>query len=358
MTLALLFVALIVYASLYPFVGWRWPGTSVTDFLWAPLPPYWTGFDVGANLVGYAPLGFLLALALLRSGWGGGWAWPLAALAAAALSLTVETLQHFLPMRVPSNLDGLLNATGGALGAACAWMLERMGGLRRWSEFRTHWFEPQAHGSLVLLALWPFSLLYPLSVPFGLGQVWNRLEEPLARWLSNTPLLQWIPVSAGPDVPLSLLAEAFCVALGLLVPLLIGYGDVRSASRRLWFLLLLLVVGLGAAGLSAALTYGPDHAWAWVTLPAQLGIGLALAVGFVALGLPSRLCHVGLLMALAVSLSLLNRAPASAYFDQSLEVWEQGRFIRFYGLSQWLGWLWPFAAMLFGLRAVVRQSDH
>ena len=41
-------------------------------------------------------------------------------------------------------------------------------------------------------------------------------------------------------------------------------------------------------------------------------------------------------------------------FHQALEVWEQGRFIRFHGLSLWPGWLWPFAALWFGLRAVAR----
>ena len=71
--------------------------------------------------------------------------------------------------------------------------------------------------------------------------------------------------------------------------------------------------------------------------------------------LSPRMCHVGLLLALAVSLSLLNRAPSSAYFDQSLNVWEQGRFIRFHGLSQWLGWLWPFAALWFAVRAATRM---
>jgi hypothetical protein len=47
----------------------------------------------------------------------------------------------------------------------------------------------------------------------------------------------------------------------------------------------------------------------------------------------------------------------SPYFAQSLEVWEQGRFIRFHGLSQWLGWLWPFAALVFGLLAVARSPS-
>jgi hypothetical protein len=43
-------------------------------------------------------------------------------------------------------------------------------------------------------------------------------------------------------------------------------------------------------------------------------------------------------------LSLLNQAPESPYFAQTLQTWEQGSFIRFYGLAQWCGWLWPYAA--------------
>jgi hypothetical protein len=38
-------------------------------------------------------------------------------------------------------------------------------------------------------------------------------------------------------------------------------------------------------------------------------------------------------------------APADPYFAQSLQAWEQGRFVRFHGLAQWVGWLWPYAAM-------------
>ncbi|MGZ5848710.1 MAG: VanZ family protein, partial [Ramlibacter sp.] len=48
-------------------------------------------------------------------------------------------------------------------------------------------------------------------------------------------------------------------------------------------------------------------------------------------------------------LSLLNQAPASPYFAHLLQAWEQGRFIRFHGLAQWLGWLWPYAALAYVL---------
>ncbi|MDQ7745913.1 VanZ family protein [Hydrogenophaga pseudoflava] len=360
--LSLLFAALVVYASLYPFDGWRWPAGSAWAFLDAPLPRYWTKFDVMANLVGYMPLGFLVALGLLRSGWGR-WAWVLALLLPALLSLLLETLQNLLPMRVPSNLDLGLNIAGGGLGVCIAWLLERLGVMRQWTHFRRHWFAPHAHGSLVLLALWPFALLYPVSVPFGLGQVWVQLEQVLSGLLADTPFLVWLPMQAEAAVPLSPLAQALCVALGLLAPLMLGYADVPVPGRRVVLMIALLVSALGAAGLSAAMTYGPDHAWAWVDMPALLGMGGAAVVALVTVSLPSRVCHVGLLLALAVSLSLLNRAPVSAYFDQSLDVWEQGRFIRFHGLSQWLGWLWPFAALVYAVRAVTRlplgrQVDH
>lgn len=353
MPLALLFAAMVVYASLYPFEGWRWPGVPLWRFLGGSLPRYWTWFDVLANLVGYIPLGALLALGLSRSGWRN-WSWLAATAAAALLSLAMELLQNFLPTRVPSSLDLLLNAAGAVIGVVGAWVLERLGVLRRWSQFRRDWFHSHAHGGLVLVALWPFSLLYPASVPFGLGQVWERLEALLVEGLSGTPFLAWIPLRVDGSDALGPLAQALCVALGLLAPLLTGYADVRTAPRRLAFLVLLLAVGLGATGLSSALTYGPEHAWAWINMPAVQGLALAVVVGLATLVLPARVCHVALILVLGVSLVLLNRGPSSAYLDQSLEVWEQGRFIRFHGLSQWLGWLWPFAALVFALRAATR----
>jgi VanZ family protein len=355
-TLALIFAAMVVYASLYPFEGWRVQGgVPLLAFVWAPWPQYWTGFDVVSNLLGYAPLGFLLALGLLRSGWRWG-AWPLAVLIALLLSLGLETAQNFLPMRVPSNVDLGLNVAGAALGASAAGVLMQLGALRRWSQFRADWFAPDAHGSLVLLAVWPFALLYPVSVPFGLGQVAERGVAALQRLLQDTPFLDWLPMPAAAVQPLGPLAETLCIALGLLAPMLLGYADLRSAARRGVFLLLFAACAITVAGLSSALTYGPAHAWAWLTPQAGVGAGLALLLGLLALGAPARLCQVGLLLSLAVSLALLNRAPASPYFAQSLQVWEQGRFIRFHGLSQWLGWLWPFAALWLGVRALVRPG--
>jgi len=79
-------VALIVYASLYPFDQWRDQGIWTWSFLTAPWPKYWLGFDVAANVLGYAPLGFFLTLSAMRMGWQTREVWVSTA-AAACLSL-------------------------------------------------------------------------------------------------------------------------------------------------------------------------------------------------------------------------------------------------------------------------------
>ena len=194
--LALTYTALIVFASLFPFDGWREQGIDPLVFLLARIPPpYWTGFDVVTNLVGYAPLGFLLVLGLLRSGWRHVlWAVALATLVGTLLSLCMEFLQIYLPRRVPSNLDLALNALGTLAGALSAALLERLGALDRWSDVRARWFVSDASGGMVLLALWPLALLFPAAVPFGLGQVLERLEAALIDLLADTPFLEWLPL--------------------------------------------------------------------------------------------------------------------------------------------------------------------
>lgn len=346
--LALAAICLVVYASLYPFVDWRDQGISPLRFLSAPLPQYWTGFDVAANLLGYAPLGFLLTLAALRSH-RMRWAISVAVLSCALLSLAMETLQSYLPSRVPSNVDLALNTLGAWLGACFAWALEKAGVIDRWSRLRARWFAPDARGALVLLLLWPVALLFPASVPMGLGQVFERLESALTELLLKTPFLTWLPVRDMELQPLVPLAELLCVALGALIPCLLGYCVIRRFWQRALFSVAMIAAGVAASALSAALSYGPEHAWAWFDVPVQAGLGLAAVVALLLLVVPGRAAAALLLLALVVQLGLLNQAPAGPYFAQTLQAWEQGRFIRFHGVVQWLGWLWPYAALGYAL---------
>ena len=81
------------------------------------------------------------------------------------------------------------------------------------------------------------------------------------------------------------------------------------------------------------------------------GLAVLLAV------LPWRWSAVVALLGLALQLSLLNQAPQSAYFAQTLQLWEQGRFVQFYGLGQWLGWLWPYALLVYVAARLTRRRE-
>lgn len=343
--LAWLYVGLIVYASLYPFEGWRVQGIAPWSFLLAPLPRYWTGFDVVANVVGYAPLGFLACMAVLRMRPR----WPAvlsATLLALVLSLGLESLQMFLPKRVPSNVDLGLNVSGAWLGALLARAMAAWGLVAHWSRWRDRWFVQDASGALVLLALWPLALLFPVAVPFGLGQVFERFEAAVAHLLEGTPWLEWLPMRETELQPLLPISEVLCIGLGLMLPCLLAFTVLRTLTQRVLMVLVCLVLGIAASSLSAALTYGPMHAWYWIS-PEVL---MALLCTAIALGLllraPSRVCQVLVLVAVVWQLALLNQTSADVYFAQTLQTWEQGRFIRFHGLIQWLGWLWPFALLV------------
>lgn len=356
--LSWMYAALIAYASLYPFEGWRDQGIAPWVYLTAPLPKYWTRFDVVSNVLGYAPLGFLLALARLRlrarlSAVG------VAVILAGMLSLGMETLQSFLPMRVPSNLDALLNVMGALLGAVLARVLLALGWLERWSRFRAHWFVPRSSGALALLATWPLALLFPVPVPFGLGQVLERLEDALAQVLMDTPWLEWLPLREVELQPLLQINEVLCMGLGLLLPIMLAYSVVRQTWQRVWSLTLALLVGVGASALSSVLTYGPEHAWEWVAPEVYMGMGLALLTGLLMLRVSARMTLVLALTFLVWQLSMLNNASADVYFSQTVQTWEQGRFIRFHGLIQWLGWLWPYVLLGYLLWAVgASRVDH
>ena len=323
------YVALIIYASLYPFAGWRDQGIAPWEFLWSPLPKYWTGFDVAANVGGYVPLGFLLALSFVRR--GGQSSVPtarmaaiaVATLTATALSLLMEALQTYLPSRVSWNVDFVLNVAGALVGAVVAAALEMVGAIDHWGRFRGRWFVADARGALVLLALWPFALLFPAAVPFGLGQVLERMEGALADWLLDTPFLEWMPVRDVELQPLVPGAELICVALGALIPCLLGYSVIQSKARRALFALAAIAVGVGATSMSAALSWGPAHAWAWLSLPVQMGLLAGMVLAGALLPAPRRACAALVLAGLVLHLSLLNQAPASAYFADTLQAWEQ-----------------------------------
>ncbi len=361
LTLTIVFTGLVIYASLYPFSGWFWPaGQPLTALLVPPWPRYHIGFDDWSNFVGYMPLGALVYASALRRGRTPLAAGLIACVLPSMLSWVMEFTQHFLPSRYPSLMDWTLNSLGAAAGLSLAIAIHSAGAGVRWSTLRERWFVPHSGATIALLVLWPVGFLYPSTVPFGQGVSWERLQEAAYDLLNDHPLapwFDWLWASLGENMgPMSKAAEGFAVALGLLGPCLVAFAISRPGWRRAAIVPLAVAVGLAANTLSAALNFGPVHALGWVTstVPIGLAFGAVLALACVFIG--QRPAAALGLVALSVNVALVAQAPSDPYYADSLQQWEQGRFIHFHGLAQWVGWLWPFAAGIALFRRLARSD--
>jgi hypothetical protein len=136
---------------------------------------------------------------------------------------------------------------------------------------------------------------------------------------------------------------------------LTGFAVIRGLGQRLVFAVVALGVGVGVSALSAVLTYGPGHAWVWLDVAEAWALLGGLLVAVLLAPLP-RWAHGCLLwLGLLVYLWAINHAPESTYAALNLQQWEQGRFIRFNGLAQWLGWVWPYAVWVWALFWLLRM---
>lgn len=359
--LALAWAVLIVYASLYPFSDWRWPpGQPLSALLLLPWPPWKDAFDLWSNLLGYLPLGLLLWAALRAAGRGRLAALLGTALAAALLSYANELLQVFLPNRHPSLKDLAMNVAGATAGAALATLLAAVGGGQRWMSTQRRLFAPASAAALSLLALWPFALMYPAPLPLGLGQVVDPVRAALAEWVDGVSWAE--PMAAALAAPqpaaraLSPVSEGLGTALGLFAPCMLAFAISHPGWRRMGLALGALALAVVAMTLSTLLNFGPRHALAWLmpaTAPALLCATLAAAALFAA---PRRIAAALGLAALAAVTVLVAQAPPDPYFAASLLAWEQGRFVRLHGLTQWIAALWPYLAALVLLGRILRSD--
>ena len=339
---------LIVYASWYPFSGWRSNGLPVSAFLFSPLPYYWTKFDLLTNIVGYMPFGLLLVFSLYPRVRGAP-AVLLACVIGALVSAAMEAGQNFLPSRVPSNLDLLTNAGGVVLGAlAGALLTPAFLEQSRMLALRSRWFLPEASRGLIVLALWPLAQVYPQAYLFGHGQLLPMASDWLSElWSTQIDLGALLRRDAELSAEQYWLSETIITACGFTGAVLTLLCLCRRRAPRMALAGFLIAATLAAKTLASALLFSPDNAFAWVTPGAEGGllIGVIMLAGL-ATAPPVAQRRVAAL-ALITSLAAVNLAPANPYFLSTLQTWVQGRFLNFNGAAQFLSLAWPFITLWF-----------
>lgn len=339
--LLLVYLLLVVYGSLYPLAGWRDQGLSPFAFLGAPLPRYFTWFDVALNVAAYFPLGLLAVLALAPRLTGA----PAAVLAlagATAVSGLLEAAQSYLPDRIASNADLAANAAGAVLGAvagvAIAGHLAPEAGLRR---LRARLFGP-GHAvdlGLVLVGLWLFSQLNPETLLFGNGDLGELVASAPPQLYPAETFVQIEAAVAGANV--------------LAVTLLVAIVAVeRAAARRIAAATVL--AALAARTVACALLLAPQAAFAWLTPGAATGLAVGLAAALAATALPRAWAVALCGLALMTATALVNLAPENPYLAHSLALWRQGHFLNFNGLTRIVSMLWPFGALAYVLAVAAR----
>ena len=344
----LAYLLLIIYASWYPFSGWRGSGLSPFIFLNTTMPQYWTGFDVVVNIIGYIPLGMLFALAVYPR-IHGIWAILLASILSVLVSGTVEAVQTYLPSRVPSNLDFFTNSAGGFVGAIIgAFGARSYLDESRLYRLRQRLFAQQASLGLVLLALWPLAQIYPQPYLFGHGQVLPILSNWLSRLLdTNIDLIALLRPGAAMSVEQYWLSETIITACGMTGAVLTLLCIARRGAPRALLVAALLIAAVVVKALASSLFFTPENAFVWVTPGAQGGflIGLIMVSGlaFAPHVAQRRLAAVTLVLSLLV----VNTIPVNPYFSATLSGWVQGKFLNFNGAAQFLSLMWPFFALWF-----------
>ena len=117
--MGLSYALLIAYVSLNPFDFDFHNGIALWAWLGAPTPRFITLFDVLVNILAYIPFGFLIVFAAYPR-WRNFVALGIALALWGLLAFSVETLQSWLPTRIPSQIDWWANVLGGLLGGLLA----------------------------------------------------------------------------------------------------------------------------------------------------------------------------------------------------------------------------------------------
>ena len=344
----LAYLLLIIYASWFPFTGWRGAGLPPLTFLTLKMPQYWTKFDAIVNVIGYIPLGMLMVVALyplLR----GVWAMLGAAILGILVSGTMEAVQTYLPSRVPSNLDFITNSAGAIIGALFGQVSARSYlNQSKLYQLRRRLFAPHASQGLVLLALWPLAQIYPMSYMFGHGQLLPIFSDWLSKWMAtDIDLVTMLRPGAAMTVEQYWLSETIITACGMTGAVLTLLCLLNREAPRALLIVCMLTAALVMKTLASSIMFTPDNAFVWITPGAQGGflIGLIMLSGlaFAPQVAQRRLAVVTLILSLIV----VNTIPVNPYFMSTLQGWVQGKFLNFNGAAQFLSLLWPFFAIWF-----------
>lgn len=332
-----LYSALVVGVSLYPFQNWRIPPDDFAEFLFYEWPRYFTSFDISINILAYIPLGIATAL-ISRQRLPLG-LWLISPLVVGfSFSLLMELIQQYLPERIPSKLDLSCNTLGSVLGGFFILLLQQQGWWRRLHLWRDFWFYngTLADFGFAVVGLWFFSQMDPAIPLFGVVVRPQGLPQPFISPIQDPALFLILLESIG--------AFLHLVGVGWLV------ATVPRRSRHgLPLILIFIGLALFIKLLFAGMLLIPNAFFEWVN-PAVGGGWIAGLVLFYLLRNLKRIWQT-LLAMLALTGSIvvgfLWPLHANPMGDLELFKWSFGQLGHFKGLVSLVSVAWPYLALIY-----------
>jgi VanZ family protein len=328
--LLILYLCLVIYTSLTPFnflldshlLPWSW--------LLAPTPRYIPIFDVITNIVGYLPFGFLMIFSLYPRllKWS---AFITTLFLGIFVSGCLESLQTFLPTRIPSSIDWYSNTLGVLIGALFAlplspqWLSGNKAARIRESIFGEH------QGFFLLLLLCPLAQIYPQNAWLGMGDFGLQMTRISPFW--SFPLN-----NASQEILITSLAT-LSIGTVFLFGIRKNASPLKLISGLLFFMVLLKL-------LISQFQFGQTGASKWWSISVLVGLAIGLLLTFFANFLSRKSLWLLSMASILGLIILVNILPYNPYFYNLLEQLPQGKMIHINGLFAWISIVWPFLAMI------------
>lgn len=332
--ISLSYALLIIYVSLNPFDFNFQNGVTAWAWLDAPLPRFITLFDVSVNILAYIPLGFLLVFACYPR-WRNFVALGIGLAFSAILAFGVESLQTWLPTRIPSQMDWWANVLGGLLGGLLAiplgpqW-LSGSAVRRRFDQwFGLNW------AACALFLLFPWAQIYPQSSWLGTG-VWGHAIFASVDW--GTMVVNHV-------IQESIVTAMCWLGTGLLLSL-----GMRAKAPQWTILNGLLCFTVLVKIAFTTLQFGAEFSLLWLTAGAIWGMVSGILLLRWALHFSSASKAWLAVVCLVSATIVINLLPDNPYFILTLQQWYQGRLLHFNELMQWVSVVWLPLALLWVIR--------
>lgn len=248
----------------------------------------------------------------------------------AGFSAGLESLQTYLPTRIPSLIDMYSNIFGVLLGALFALPLspQWLSGNKA-EKLRSEIFGQQ-QGYFLLLLLCPLAQIYPQNAWLGMGDLgflWTRVSPYWGLPLSN--------VSQE-----ALLTTMATFSVGTIF--LLGIKKTGIALKFIAGLLILMVV---LKLFVSQFQFRQSGMASWWSISVFIGLISGYFLTCLAFFLRRETLWTLSIVSLISLITLVNLLPYNPYFVHLLEQLPQGKMRHINGVFEWISVIWPFVAL-------------